>query len=92
MRHRVAGKKLSRSADQRLALRRNLITDLFRYGAIQTTEAKVEAVRGQAEKIITMAKRSIASDDAVNRGSSRASAGTCWSAGNRREGRGRCRS
>ena len=65
MRHRVAGKKLSRSADQRLALRRNLITDLFRYGAIQTTEAKVEAVRGQAEKIITMAKRSIASDDAA---------------------------
>jgi large subunit ribosomal protein L17 len=63
MRHRVAGKKLSRSADQRLALRRNLITDLFRYGAIQTTEAKVEAIRGQAEKLITTAKRGIASDD-----------------------------
>jgi large subunit ribosomal protein L17 len=46
-----------------MALRRNLITDLFRYGAIQTTEAKVEAIRGQAEKIITMAKRGIASDD-----------------------------
>jgi large subunit ribosomal protein L17 len=63
MRHRVAGKKLSRSADHRLALRRNLITDLFRYGAIQTTEAKVAAVRGQAEKLITTAKRSIASED-----------------------------
>ena len=65
MRHRVAGKKLSRSADQRLALRRNLITDLFRHGAIQTTETKVEAVRGQAEKIITIAKRGIASEDPV---------------------------
>jgi len=64
MRHRVAGKKLSRTKEQRLALRRNLITDLFRYGAIQTTEAKIDAVRGQAEKMITSAKRAIASGDA----------------------------
>lgn len=65
MRHRVAGKKLSRTKEQRMALRRNLVTDLFRYGAIQTTEAKVEAVRGQAEKIITIAKRGIAAGDPV---------------------------
>jgi large subunit ribosomal protein L17 len=65
MRHRVAGKKLSRTADQRLALRRTLITDLFRYGAIQTTEAKIEAIRGEAEKMITKAKRSIAADDPI---------------------------
>jgi len=65
MRHRVAGKKLSRTKEQRIALRRNLITDLFRYGAIQTTEAKVEAVRGQAEKIVTIAKRSIAAGDPI---------------------------
>src|SRR5512136_1312412 len=65
MRHRVAGKKLSRTKEQRTALRRNLVTDLFRYGAIQTTQAKVEAVRGQAEKIITIAKRGIAAGDPV---------------------------
>jgi len=65
MRHRVAGKKLSRTKEQRIALRRNLVTDLFRYGAIQTTQAKVEAVRGQAEKIITIAKRGIAAGDPV---------------------------
>ncbi len=65
MRHRVAGKKLSRTADQRLALRRTLITDLFRYGAIQTTEAKIEAIRGEAEKMITKAKRSIAAGDPI---------------------------
>jgi len=53
MRHRVAGKKLSRTKEQRLALRRTLITDLFRYGALTTTEAKVVAIRGEAEKIIT---------------------------------------
>jgi large subunit ribosomal protein L17 len=63
MRHRVVGKKLSRTKEQRLALRRNLITDLFRYGAIQTTEAKIEAIRGQAEKMITSAKRAAASGD-----------------------------
>jgi large subunit ribosomal protein L17 len=65
MRHRVAGKKLSRTANQRLALRRTLITDLFRYGAIQTTEAKIEAIRGEAEKMITKAKRSLAADDPI---------------------------
>jgi large subunit ribosomal protein L17 len=65
MRHRVAGKKLSRTKEQRIALRRNLVTDLFRYGAIQTTQAKVEAVRGQAEKMITIAKRGIAAGDPV---------------------------
>ena len=65
MRHRVAGKKLNRTADQRLALRRTLITDLFRYGAIQTTEAKIDAIRGEAEKLITKAKRSIAADDPI---------------------------
>jgi len=63
MRHRVAGKKLGRSTAQRRALRRNLITELFRHGAIQTTEAKVEAIRGQAEKLITLAKRSILAGD-----------------------------
>jgi large subunit ribosomal protein L17 len=61
----MAGKKLSRSSDQRLALRRGLVTDLFRHGAIQTTEAKAAAVRGMAEKLITKAKQSLAANDAV---------------------------
>lgn len=65
MRHRVAGKKLNRPADQRLALRRGLVTELFRHGAVQTTEAKADAVRGQAEKLITKAKRSLAANDPV---------------------------
>ena len=65
MRHRVAGKKLNRTTDQRLALRRGLVTELFRHGAVQTTEAKADAVRGQAEKLITKAKRSLAANDPV---------------------------
>lgn len=57
MRHRVAGTKLSRGKDERLALRRNLIKELFDHERIRTTRAKAEAVRGQAERLITLAKR-----------------------------------
>lgn len=60
MRHRVAGKKLSRTKEHRKALRRNLVTELLRHERIRTTKAKAQAVRGQAEKMITMAKRNLA--------------------------------
>lgn len=60
MRHRVAGKKLNRSGAHRKALRRNLATALFYHGYIETTEAKAKAVRGHAEKLITLAKRGLA--------------------------------
>jgi len=53
----VAGKKLNRSSGHRRALRRNLITELFRHERIETTEAKAKAVRPHAEKLITLAKR-----------------------------------
>jgi large subunit ribosomal protein L17 len=62
MRHRVAGKKLSRSSGQRRALRRNMVTALFYHERIETTEAKAKAVRGQAEKLITLAKRGLAAE------------------------------
>jgi large subunit ribosomal protein L17 len=46
--------------DQRKSLRRNLMNELFRHERITTTRAKAEAVRGEAEKLITMAKRGLA--------------------------------
>ncbi len=64
MRHRVAGKKLSRPVGHRTALRRNLVTELFRYSHIRTTRTKAEAIRGQAEKLITLAKHGLASGEA----------------------------
>ncbi len=64
MRHKVAGYKLGRSKDERAALRRILINQLFEHERIQTTRAKAEAVRGQAERLITLAKRSSDADDA----------------------------
>ncbi len=57
MRHRVAGKKLSRSTGARKALFKSLLTELFKNERIETTEAKAKAVRGQAEKLITVARR-----------------------------------
>ena len=57
MRHQVVGKRLSRSKGHRIALRKNLMKDLFRHERIKTTKAKAAAVRGGAEKLITLAKK-----------------------------------
>ncbi len=57
MRHQVAGRHLGRNTAQRKALFRGLITDLFRHERITTTEAKAKAVRGEAEKLLSLAKR-----------------------------------
>ena len=64
MRHRVKGHRLGRSKGHRNALRRNLINDLFEYEQIKTTRAKAEAIRGGAEKLITIAKRGNAAGEA----------------------------
>lgn len=62
MRHRVAGRRLNRSKGHRTALRRTLVTELLRHERIRTTEAKAKAIRGQAEKLITLAKRGLAAE------------------------------
>ena len=58
MRHQVAGYKLGRKKDQRIALRRMLINQLFEHERIQTTRAKAQAIRGDAERLITLARNS----------------------------------
>jgi large subunit ribosomal protein L17 len=60
MRHQVAGKILGRDSAHRKALFRNLIRELYLHERITTTEAKARAVRGDAEKLITKAKRGLA--------------------------------
>ena len=57
MAHRIDGRKLGRPTDHRLALFRNLVTDLLRHEKIITTEAKAREVKGLAEKMITLGKR-----------------------------------
>jgi len=41
----------------RLAMFKNMIVAVFRYERIQTTEAKAKEIRGQVERMITIAKR-----------------------------------
>lgn len=57
MRHRIAGRKLSRTSGQRTALYRNMITQLLKHERIETTQAKARAIRSQAEKLITLSRR-----------------------------------
>jgi large subunit ribosomal protein L17 len=56
MRHRVKGRKLSRTASHRLATLRALATALFREKKIRTTVAKAKELRRFAEPLISKAK------------------------------------
>jgi len=58
MRHNVSGYRLGRTKGARNALRRNLIKQFFTHERIQTTRAKAAAIRGEAEKLITIARNS----------------------------------
>jgi len=57
MRHRISGRKLGRETGPRTALRKTLVNQLFTFERIKTTRAKAEAIRSQAEGLITLAKR-----------------------------------
>ena len=56
MRHKVAGRNLSRPTEHRWMLFRNQVTALLAHEKIITTEAKAKEVRGLADKMITLAK------------------------------------
>jgi len=56
MRHRVAQRKLGRPTGHRLALIRNLMTDLIRHERLQTTEPKAAELRREVEKLIGTAR------------------------------------
>jgi large subunit ribosomal protein L17 len=64
MRHSVSGFRLGRSKGARIALRRNLIKQFFTHERIQTTRAKAAAIRGDAERLITIARNSAEASDA----------------------------
>ncbi len=56
MRHRHGFNALSRRSGQRKALKRGMVTSLFKYERIETTKAKAKEVQRMAEKMITRAK------------------------------------
>jgi large subunit ribosomal protein L17 len=50
-------RKLGVKSAHRKSILRNLVTDLFRYGRIQTTDSRAKETRREAEKMITLAKK-----------------------------------
>ena len=63
MRHRIARRKLNKPTDQRMALLKNQVQQLFLHERLVTTEARAKEVRSLAEKLITKAK----ADSVANR-------------------------
>jgi large subunit ribosomal protein L17 len=57
MRHRVKGRKLSRTASHRSALMKNLAASLLKHKRIRTTVAKAKEARSFVETLITKAKK-----------------------------------
>lgn len=57
MRHRVAGRKLSRHTQHRELMFRNMVVSLLQYERIKTTLAKGKELRRWADKIISLGKR-----------------------------------
>jgi len=63
MRHNVAHRKLGRVTEHRLALLRNQAIALLRHERIETTMPKAKELRPFVERLITIAKRGVASGD-----------------------------
>ena len=51
----MANDKLGRPTEQRMAVLRSQVSNLFKYGRIETSVAKAKAVQSKAEKILTLA-------------------------------------
>ena len=58
MRHGLANKKLNRTSEHRKALIKNMLNSLIKYEQITTTLPKAKVLKPQAEKIITLGKKS----------------------------------
>jgi large subunit ribosomal protein L17 len=57
MRHRVAGRKLSRHTQHRELMFRNMVVSLLTHERIRTTLPKAKELRSWADKIITLGKK-----------------------------------
>jgi large subunit ribosomal protein L17 len=67
MRHNVGHRKLGRVTEHRIAMLRNQAAALIRHERIETTIPKAKELRPFVERLITIAKRGVASGDANGR-------------------------
>ncbi len=63
MKHRIGFNALNKTSSHRKAMKRSMVTSLFRYERIETTKSKALEVRRMAERMITRAKE----DSVANR-------------------------
>ena len=57
MRHRVAGRKLSRHTQHRMLMFRNMLVSLLDHERIKTTLPKAKELRSWADKMVTLGKK-----------------------------------
>lgn len=57
MRHKMSGRKFSRTSEHRTAMFRNMATSLIQYEQIQTTLPKAKDLRPIVEKLVTKARQ-----------------------------------
>ena len=58
MRHKMGYKKLNRTSEHRKALIKNMLNSLIKYEQITTTLPKAKVLKPQADKIISLGKKS----------------------------------
>ena len=57
MRHRKSGLKLGKTTSHRQSMFKNMVTSLFKYDRIRTTDVKAKELRRWVDHVITLAKR-----------------------------------
>lgn len=57
MNHKVTTRLFHRNANQRKALLRGLVISLFEHQRIETTIGRAKAIKGMAEKLVTIGRR-----------------------------------
>jgi large subunit ribosomal protein L17 len=63
MHHRKRGRQLGRNSPHRTSMKRNLLLGLFAHERITTTVPKAKELRPYVERLITLAKRGVATGD-----------------------------
>ena len=58
MRHGIGYRKLNKNSEHRKALFKNMLNSLIKYEQITTTLPKAKVLKPQADKIITLGKKS----------------------------------
>ena len=57
MKHKIQRRRFDMPTSQRMAMLRNLTTDVLKYGYVKTTEARAKELRRLVERMITLGKK-----------------------------------